>query len=70
MRVIGHGHVLVRSGSEKGWHIVDLGYVDNDWPEGGCTCDGFSARKTCRHYRAVLDLYDVPYFGPLTFEED
>lgn len=58
-------HFLVRSKSEKGWHCVDLGYVSEEWPEGGCTCEGFMARKTCRHYRAVLSALSVPYAGPL-----
>src|SRR5687768_1656238 len=57
--VYGRHHFLVKSSSEKGvWHCVDLGYIDVDWPEGGCTCDGFSVRKTCSHYRAVLNLYE------------
>lgn len=70
MRVIGHGHVLVASGSETGvWHCVDMAFVTVDYPEGGCTCDGFSGRKTCRHYRAVLDLFGWPDAGPLIFED-
>src|SRR3954463_6616244 len=56
IRWIGRFHFLVRSKSEPGWHCVDLGYVNREWPEGGCTCDGFSARKTCRHWKAVWSL--------------
>lgn len=57
--MVGRSHFLVKSGSEPGWHCVDLGYVDESWPEGGCTCEGFSVRKTCRHYRVVLDLLGI-----------
>ena len=71
IRVIGRHHYLVKSGSEKGvWHAVDLGYVNEEWPEGGCTCDGFSARKTCRHFRVVLDLHGLPDLGPMDAEID
>ena len=64
--VIGRAHFLVKSGSAKAeWHCVDLGYVNEDWPDGGCTCDGFSARRTCRHFRVVLDLLGIPDLGPM-----
>jgi hypothetical protein len=57
VRLIGRHHFLVKSKSERGvWHCVDLGYVDEDWPEGGCTCEGYSARKDCSHVRLVLTI--------------
>jgi hypothetical protein len=56
-QVIGRHHFLVKSKSElDAWHAVDFGYVDDDWPEGGCTCEGFQARKTCRHFRKARKL--------------
>lgn len=64
--MIGYAHFLVASGSAPDeWHAIDLGFVTEDWPEGGCTCDGFSGRKTCRHWRAVLDLLGIPDLGPV-----
>jgi hypothetical protein len=60
IRLIGSGHFLVKSRSERGaWHCVDLGFVDLDWHEGGCTCEGFSVRKTCHHWRLILRLLDL-----------
>ena len=56
IRIIGRHHFLVASKSEGGWHAVDLGYVDEDWPEGGCTCISYQTRRECRHVRACLDL--------------
>lgn len=65
LREIGRGHFLVKSKSEKGWQCVSLGYVSDEWPEGGCSCEGFMARKTCRHWRVVLDFLGLPYTGPV-----
>jgi hypothetical protein len=53
--VIGRLHFLVESKSEDGNHCVDLEPVDDEWPRGGCTCQGFQVRKTCSHVDAVLD---------------
>lgn len=50
---IGRLHYLVKSKSEDGWHCVDLEWVSDDDPDGGCTCTGFRARKDCRHVRAI-----------------
>lgn len=50
---IGRLHFLVRSKSEDGYHAVDLQAVDDDWPEGGCTCRGFTVRRECRHVRLI-----------------
>lgn len=51
--VIGRLHFLVKSKSEDGWHCVDLEPQDG-WPEGGCTCRGYTTRKTCRHHDTIL----------------
>lgn len=57
IRVIGRLHFLVRSKTDKNdWHCVDLEWVDDDWPAGGCTCQGFQARKECRHVAVVLEI--------------
>lgn len=63
VRVIGRLHFLVRSKSDKtSWHCVDLEEVDDDWPEGGCTCRGFTVRKECRHVALCLAIlgFDEP----------
>lgn len=56
VRVIGRLHYLVRSKSEDGWHCVDLEPVDDEWPDGGCTCRGFTVRKQCRHLALIHEL--------------
>ena len=55
--VIGRLQFLVQSKTSlRGWHCVDLEPVDQDWPEGGCTCRGYNCRRDCRHMRAVLSF--------------
>jgi hypothetical protein len=56
--VIGRLHFLVKSKSEAGWHCVDLETVNEDWPYGGCTCQGFQVRRTCRHVDAIMSWLD------------
>lgn len=51
--VIGRLHFLVRAKSLDGWYCVDLETVNDEWPEGGCSCQGFQARRTCRHVDAI-----------------
>lgn len=58
--VIGRLHFLVASKSEDGWHCVDLEAVDDDWLDGGCTCQGYQVRKTCRHVDVCRALLDEP----------
>jgi hypothetical protein len=53
VKCIGRLHYLVKSKSEGGWHCVDLEPVGIEWPEGGCTCRGYTTRKDCRHVRVI-----------------
>lgn len=46
-------HFLVKSKSEDGYHCVDLEPVNEDWPDGGCTCRGYTVRKGCRHVQVI-----------------
>jgi hypothetical protein len=50
--VIGRNHVLVKSATRDGYHAVDLEPVE-DLPDGGCSCEGFEARKTCWHWKLL-----------------
>lgn len=51
--VLGRQHCLVKSRTGPGYHAVDLEPLEG-WPHGGCTCKGFSVRKTCFHYQLVV----------------
>ena len=58
--IIGRYHFLFKSKSEEGYHCVDLEFIDEEYPVGGCTCIGFRARKTCRHFeKAILFSMDA-----------
>jgi hypothetical protein len=65
--VVGRLHFLVRSKtSMREWHVVDLEPVDQDWPEGGCSCRGYNCRRDCRHMRAVLSFLHAVRDGEMT----
>jgi len=62
--VIGRLHFLVKSKSEEGWHCVDLETVNEDWPEGGCSCRGYQVRRTCRHVDAIFSWLESRVDAP------
>lgn len=62
IEVIGRFHFLVMSRSEDGYHVVDL-EPQEDWPDGGCTCRGFTTRRECRHFNAVCQLIGLDTHG-------